>query len=63
MDRDFGDSVRNVMQILAIVFLVFMFSVILHKGFADVSLIAELHSGTQFWIALARHFLGNLSGG
>jgi len=51
------------MQLLAIVFLVFMFSVILHKGFADVSLIAELHSGTQFWIALARHFLGNLSGG
>jgi hypothetical protein len=58
-----GDSVRNVMQILAIVCLVLMLSVILHKGFTDVLLIAELHSGKEFWIALARHFIGNLSGG
>lgn len=51
------------MQLLAIVCLVLMMSVILHKGIADVSLIAELHSGTEFWLALARHFIGNLSGG
>ena len=57
-----GNSIRNMMQLLAIMFLVFMLSVILHKGFADVSLIAGLHSGNEFWIALARHFLANLSG-
>lgn len=63
MDRRSVDSFRNVIQLLGIVFLVLMLSVILHKGFADVSLIAELHSGKEFWIALARHFLANLSGG
>ncbi|MGA7984695.1 MAG: hypothetical protein WCA01_05895 [Burkholderiales bacterium] len=50
-------------QLLAVAFLVFMLSVILHKGLADVSLIAELHSGREFWLALARHFIGTLSGG
>ena len=56
-------TARDVMQILAIVCLVLMLSVILHKGFADFSLIAELHSGKEFWLALARHFIGTLSGG
>ena len=62
MDSKFADTVGNMMQLLAIVCLVLMLSVILHKGFANVSLIAELHSGKEFWIALARHFLANLSG-
>ncbi len=56
-------AAKDVMQILAIVFLVLMLSLILHKGFSDVSLIAELHSGREFWLALARHFIGTLSGG
>ena len=63
MDSKSGNPVRSVTQLLAIVCLVLMMSVILHKGFADISLIAELHSGTEFWLALARHFIGNLSGG
>lgn len=57
------NSIRNMVQLLAVAFLVFMLSVILHKGLADVSLIAELHSGREFWLALARHFIGTLSGG
>jgi hypothetical protein len=56
-------AAKDVIQILAIVWLVLMLSVILHKGFADVSHIAELHSGREFWLALARHFIATLSGG
>lgn len=51
------------MQVLAIICLTLMFSVILHKGFADVSLIARLHSGREFWFALARHYMLILTGG
>ena len=58
-----ANSIRNMVQLLAVAFPVFMLSVILHKALADVSLIAELHSGREFWLALARHFIGTLSGG
>jgi hypothetical protein len=63
MNSDSGNRGKDAMQVLAIICLAFMFSLILHKGFADVSLISELHSGREFWIALARHFIGTLSGG
>ena len=36
---------------------------IAHKGHNDISALAEKHSGKQFWVALARYFIGNLSGG
>jgi hypothetical protein len=36
---------------------------ILHKGYADISLLAQQHSGDRFWWALARYFIGNLAGG
>ncbi|HUJ87443.1 MAG TPA: hypothetical protein VLX30_11390 [Burkholderiales bacterium] len=63
MREDGSNPVTNALQALAIVCLVLMLSVILHKGDTDVSLIAERHSGREFWLALARHIMLNLSGG
>lgn len=40
-----------------------LLSMILHKGITDVSVIAEKHSGRQFWVALGKYFIGNLAGG
>jgi hypothetical protein len=36
---------------------------ILHKGYVDVSALAQQHSGEKFWLALARYFLRNIAGG
>jgi len=47
----------------AVVFLVLMCSVILHKGAADISGLAVKHSGKEFWVALTRYLIGNLAGG
>ena len=40
-----------------------LLSMILHKGITDVSVIAEKHSGRQFWVTLGKYFIGNLAGG
>lgn len=40
-----------------------MLSMILHKGYVDVSALAQQHSGEKFWLALARYFLRNIAGG
>lgn len=48
---------------VAIVVLALMFSTIVHKGYVDISALACKHSGQEFWVALARYFLGNLAGG
>jgi hypothetical protein len=34
-----------------------------HKGHADISVLAQKHSGKEFWVELARYFIGNLGGG
>jgi hypothetical protein len=52
-----------ILQALAILLLVLMLSVILHKGFADVSALAQKHSGLEFWRALGRYLLANLGAG
>jgi hypothetical protein len=54
---------QEVMQKLAIFAGVLLLSMILHKGVTDISVIAEKHSGRQFWIALGKYFIGNLAGG
>jgi hypothetical protein len=38
-------------------------SVIFHKAFADIALLAQKHSGTRFLAAVARYLLKNLAGG
>ncbi len=54
---------KTVLQWLAIALLALILGVILHKGYVDVSRLAEAHSGADFWRALARHIFKNLSGG
>jgi hypothetical protein len=51
------------MQVVAIFAGLLIFSTILHKIYSDVSLLARLHSGAEFWVALARHLIRNLAGG
>jgi len=54
---------KALLQKLAIVAMVLLFAMILHKGITDVSIIARKHSGQQFWVAMAKYFIGNLAGG
>ena len=51
------------LQILAVFCAIVIWAMILHKGSADVSALAQKHSGEEFWIALAKYFLRNLGGG
>lgn len=53
---------KTALQIVAIVLLLMIFAVILHKGYGDISRLAREHSGADFWRALARHIFKNLSG-
>lgn len=56
-------SITDLSQILAILFIAFIFSVIAHKAYADISLLSQQHSGTEFWVRLGRYFLANIAGG
>ena len=38
-------------------------SVIAHKFYVDISLLARQHSGEAFWWAFARYLIKNLAGG
>ena len=53
----------ELLQKIAIVVLVLMCSTIAHKGFVDISALSARHSGQEFWVGLARYFIGNLAGG
>jgi len=54
---------RRFWQLVAVVCLALLLSMPFHKGYHDVSLLAEKHSGTEFWFALVTYFIGNLAGG
>lgn len=54
---------QTVLQWAAIALLLLIFAVLLHKGYADVSRLAQEHSGADFWRALARYVFKNLAGG
>jgi len=51
------------MQIVAILGLVLIFAVILHKGYVDIIRLANEYHGADFWAALARYMFKNLAGG
>ncbi len=54
---------KTALQLVAIGLLLLIFAVLLHKGHADVSRLAQQHSGADFWRALARQVFKNLAGG
>jgi hypothetical protein len=57
------DLFKTALQVLAILCLIGLFSMIGHKVVADVVVLAQQHSGGDFWTALARHLFRNLAGG
>jgi len=58
-----GEAQRTLLQLLAIFCMALICAVVLHKGVADVALLAQDHSGQKFWVALAKYFLRNIAGG
>ena len=63
MDPALGNALRTVSQALAILGMAFIIGMVAHKGHADISVLAEKHSGKEFWVEFARYFIGNLGGG
>lgn len=57
------NRVQDVTQAIAIGCLAVLFSMIVHKGYVDVSALAAKHSGGEFWVAVARYLLANLASG
>lgn len=57
------DVFKTTLQVLAILCLIGLLSMIGHKVVADVVVLAQQHSGGDFWAALARHVFRNLAGG
>jgi hypothetical protein len=58
-----SESFKSVLQLLAIVCLIALLSMVAHKATVDITILAEKHSGSEFWTALVRYLLGNLAGG
>jgi undecaprenyl pyrophosphate phosphatase UppP len=63
MDKSQGDMFKTVLQVFAILCLVLIFSMIFHKAFADISELAQQHSGSEFWAALAWKVIWNIAAG
>lgn len=62
MNKDADERSRTALQVIGIAGLVGIMAMLFHKGFADISVIWQQHSGADFWIALARYFFRNLAG-
>ena len=63
MDSYTSNAVKRLLQILAVFCIIVIWSMILHKGSADVSALAQKYSGEEFWLALAQYLMRNLAGG
>ncbi len=57
------NAVKRLLQILAVLGMIVIWSMILHKGSADILALAQKHSADEFWVALAKYFLRNIGGG
>ena len=53
----------RVSRVLAVLCFAVILGMIAHKGGNDISRLAQKHSGVEFWVELARYFIGNLAGG
>ena len=58
-----ADAAKTLLQVSAIALGSLILSVIAHKFYVDISLIAQQHSGEKFWWAVARYLIKNLAGG
>jgi hypothetical protein len=57
------DPVATILQAVGIAGFAGIVAMVSHKMFNDIAMLAERHSGWDFWAALARHILRNLGGG
>ena len=62
MLKDLDAFFKTALQVAGILGLTGMLAMIFHKGFADISLLWQQHSGGEFWAALARYLFRNLAG-
>lgn len=60
---DVSISGKNLLQIVAILCMILIWVIIIHKAQGTVSALAQKHSGVEFWLALARQLMANLAGG
>jgi hypothetical protein len=56
------EAAKTLLQVAALALGALIVSMIAHKFYVDVSLLAQQHPGERFWWALARYFIGNLAG-
>jgi len=63
VNRDYSEFFKSALQVLAMLCLIALYSMVAHKAFADIALLAQQHSGGCLVGALARHVLRNLVGG
>lgn len=63
MKQDPDELFKTALQVLAILGLIGLLAMVFHKAFADISVMAQQHSGGEFWAALARYLFKNLAGG
>jgi hypothetical protein len=56
------EAIKTVLQVFAIALGLSMLAAIFHKGYVDISGLAEQHSGEWFWRALARYLIANFGG-
>ena len=57
------EAAKTVLQIVAFALGFLILSIIAHKFYVDVSLLAQQHPGERFWWAFGRYLIGNLAGG
>jgi hypothetical protein len=61
-DKDRDAHFKTALQVLGILGMAGMLSMVFHKGFVDIAVLWQQHSGGEFWAALARYFFRNLAG-
>lgn len=62
MPRNADERFKTALQVVGIAGLAGIMAMLFHKGFADISVLWQQHSGGDFWIALARYLFRNLAG-
>ncbi len=62
MQQDTEERFKTGLQVIGILGLLGIVSMLFHKGFVDISVLWQQHSGADFLAALARYFFKNLAG-
>lgn len=63
MRSDSQGALKTLAQVAAIACMAVLCATILHKGYGDLSELAQQHSGEAFWRALAQYLLRNIGAG